>query len=43
MANNVEIHIPVPEDAFSPIFNITHGNGKISYNSEKNNIIWKMA
>ncbi len=37
-ANNVEIIIPVPEDADSPKFKTTTGNCK--YAPEQNAIIW---
>ena len=39
-ANNVEILIPVPEDADSPRFKSTIGS--VSYAPEKNMIIWKI-
>lgn len=39
-ANNVEILIPVPEDADSPKFKSTIGS--VSYAPEKNMIIWKI-
>jgi AP-1 complex subunit mu len=39
-ANNVEIIVPVPEDADSPKFRATLGT--VSYAPEKNAIVWKI-
>ncbi|KAI3643312.1 hypothetical protein MP228_012867 [Amoeboaphelidium protococcarum] len=39
-ANNVEIYIPVPEDADTPKFKATIGN--VSYVPEKSSILWKI-
>ena len=41
VANNVEILIPVPEDADSPIFKYSRGN--IKWVPEKNAILWKFS
>ncbi|CCF60654.1 hypothetical protein KAFR_0L00470 [Kazachstania africana CBS 2517] len=41
IATNVEILIPVPEDADSPIFKYSHG--KIKYLPEKNLLLWKIS
>ena len=39
-ANNVEIYIPVPDDADSPKFKATVGS--VSYAPEKNAILWSI-
>ncbi|KXS09312.1 clathrin adaptor, mu subunit [Gonapodya prolifera JEL478] len=39
-ANNVEIIVPVPEDADSPKFKCTAGT--VSYAPEKNSMVWKI-
>lgn len=39
-ATNVEILIPVPEDADTPVFKYSHGS--IKYVPEKNAILWKI-
>jgi AP-1 complex subunit mu len=39
MANNVEVHIPIPEDADSPKFKYSHGSMK--WIPEKSEILWK--
>lgn len=40
IANNVEILIPIPEDADSPKFKYSHGS--IKWVPEKNSILWKL-
>ncbi|CCH40900.1 AP-1 complex subunit mu [Wickerhamomyces ciferrii] len=39
-ANNVEIHIPIPEDADSPKFK--YSNGSLKWVPEKSIIVWKI-
>lgn len=38
MANNVEVHVPVPSDADSPKFKTSTGHAK--YVPEKNLVVW---
>ncbi|TRY66693.1 hypothetical protein DNTS_011623 [Danionella cerebrum] len=40
VANNVEIHVPVPSDADSPKFKTSTGNAK--YMPEKNHVVWSI-
>ncbi|CDR46050.1 CYFA0S21e01640g1_1 [Cyberlindnera fabianii] len=39
-ANNVEIHIPIPDDADSPKFRYSHGN--VKWLPERSVIVWKV-
>lgn len=39
-ANNVEVHIPIPEDADSPKFR--YSNGSVKWVPEKSVIVWKI-
>lgn len=40
-ANDVEIHIPIPTDAFNPTFKTA--NGSVSYYPDEDAIIWQIS